>query len=166
MSHRSLLAGVVALAVIAVSATPAGAVQKYKFSFVGTTSLPALAATWQWPPNQFNRGRRDDDSFAVLSGRGCGTRPNKAVWRLRLQTGELPAYTLKIDFVHNSDQKNPAPVVNSRYSGTPAANIKFTVRFPALPSQVTLVAKPTGDVANLQLLPATSKIKRTRVSHC
>ena len=169
MRARRLLAALLSLAVVmAVAATPASAKTrpKYKYSFSGTPAAPAMKATWEWPVNKFNKNRRDSDSFAVIKGSGCGTKPSKARWKVSLQSGTLPAQTLIIDFVPNPDQKNPAPVTHAMYPGEPMADVQFTLRFPGTGKTLTLIAKPNGDVASMTLAPSTATLTRKRVKHC
>ena len=174
MFRPRLLTLTLSLVIAAAAAAPAQAAvhRKYRFTFSGANALraattpPALKATWEWPVNKFNRNRRDTGDFAVLSGSGCGTRPDNARWKIREKSGTLPAQSLIIDFVHNPDQKNPAPVVDSQYAGEPPADIKFTLRFPSTGKTLTMLAKPHGDIANFQFSPATTTISRKRVTHC
>ena len=159
MSSVRRVAGLaVALAILAAAVAPevAGAARKYRFSFTAK-----LHMDWQWPPNPNNGGQRAAQAFEVLGGRGCGTRPSRAVWRIRDQTpgSGLGSSTLKIRV-----PGNPAQVADARYFAGSAAEVQAFLRFSR--STVTLAAVPHGDVAGLEIGPGTATIRRTRVARC
>jgi hypothetical protein len=163
MLARRWIAVAGAAALMTAGAAAAQAKQKYRFSFKQT-----MSATWEWPPNQFNHGLRDTGGYTLLSGKGCGTKPSKAIWTITHNVAEsLPASTLKIDLVHTGAQKNPAKVVDSNYGGTPAADVQMFLKFPtARTGKVTLSAQPSGDVANLAITPPTATVKAKKTKKC
>ena len=150
-----------AVACVAVLAAPAGAgaAQKYRFRFATT-----LHMDWQWPPNAANGGQRAAQAFEVLGGRGCGTRPGRAVWRIRFQTpgSGLSPSTQKLDLIRRP--RNPARIVDARYYVPPTADVQGFLTFAR--TQVTLSAVPHGDVAGLEVGPQTATISRARVKRC
>src|SRR3954471_9281994 len=162
MSQSQRVASLVAGLLIAAAATApagAGAAQKYRFKF--TTKLHM---DWQWPANPNNKGRRDSQAYEVLGGKGCGTSPGKAVWKIVYQTPDsgLPPSTLKIDLIHMP--KNPARVVDARYGGEADAYVQGYLKFGL--TKVTLSAVSHGDVVGLEFGPKTAAIKKARVSRC
>jgi hypothetical protein len=161
-SRRLLGVGTVLLMVAgAVAPGTASARQKYRYKFTRT-----LHMAWQWPVNPNNRNRRDSQAFEVTGGKGCGTSPTRAVWKVVYRTPDsgLPAATLKIDLVHVPT--NPAPVVNARYSGEPQADVQGFLKFSR--TKVTISAKPHGDVAHLEFQPAShsASITRRKTAKC
>jgi hypothetical protein len=162
---RGLAAAVlVGLMAVAIFAAPGEAKKKQKYRFSFNT---VMHADWQWPVNPFNHNQRDTDQFEVRSGKGCGTAPSHAIWTLREKSGDqLPPFSFKVDLVHGTT-KNPAPVVDSNYGGTPSAEVKFFLKFGKKPtSKVTLSAQPTGDVAGLTITPPSAAVKAKKVKKC
>jgi hypothetical protein len=135
--------------------TASAARQKYRYSFTKT-----LHVDWQWPVNPNNRGRRDSQAYEVTSGKGCGTSPSRAVWKVVYRTPDsgLPAATLKIDLIHVP--KNPAKVLDANYGGEPAADVQIYLKFN--PTNVTMSAIPHGDVVGLEFVPASRKVAITK----
>src|SRR5689334_4815091 len=131
LRSRGLAAAALAGLILAlVVAAPGAAKTKPKYQFSFNTKLQA---DWQWPVNQFNHNQRDTDRVLVSSGKGCGTKPSHAIWHTRQQngdTGQLPPYTFLIDLVHGTT-KNPAPITNAQYPGTPQASVQFFLKFPS-----------------------------------
>src|SRR3954454_10102612 len=159
-SSRRVVGLAIALVVSAgVAAPAAGAAQKYRFKF--TTKLHM---DWQWPADPKNNGRRDSQAYEVLSGKGCGTSPGKAVWKIVYQTPDsgLSPSTLKIDLIHVPT--NPAKVVDARYGPDAAASVRGYLKFGR--TKVTLSAVPHGDVVGLELSPDTATIARSKVRKC
>jgi hypothetical protein len=153
----AVLAGLMAAVIVAVPGE-AKTKPKYKFTLAGP-----LHVDWQWPVNPNNRNQRDTGSFDVQSGKGCGTSPSKAIWNLKEKSGDLPAFSFKVDLVHGTT-KNPAKVVDEQYGGVPAADVQILVRFGK--SKATLVTQPHGDVAGLTANPGSTAIKAKRVKKC
>ena len=137
----------------------ASAAQKYRFRFATT-----LHMDWQWPPNANNGGARAAQAFEVLRGKGCGTSPRRAVWRIVFQTpgSGLSPSTQKLDLVRRP--RNPAKIVDARYYVSPAADVQGFLRFGR--RNVTLSAVPHGDVAGLEISPNTATITRSKVRRC
>ena len=158
------LAGIGAVVLIVLGATApsqAKSKPKYRYKLTGT-----LHMDWQWPVNQFNKGRRDSDSFDVQKGTGCGTKPTRAIWNVTSQSGDLPAQTLLIDFVHGVN-KNPAKVTDANYAGTPTADVQIYLGFSGGKTpKATLTAQPHGDIIGPNINPATAGISAKRVKKC
>jgi hypothetical protein len=153
----AVLAGLIAAVIVAVPGE-AKTKKKYKFTLAGP-----LHVDWQWPVNPNNRNQRDTGSFDVQAGKGCGTSPSKAIWKLTEKSGDLPSFSFKLDFVHGTT-KNPAKVVDSNYGGVPAADVQVLVRFGK--TSATLIAQPHGDVVGLTMNPGKAAIKAKRVKKC
>jgi hypothetical protein len=162
MSRPQRVAGLVTALLIAAAATApagAGAAQKYRFKF--TTKLHM---DWQWPGNPDNNGRRDSQAYEVLGGKGCGTSPGRAVWKIVYETPDsgLSPSTLKIDLIHVP--KNPAKVVDARYGGDASASVQGYLKFGR--TKATLSAVAHGDVVGLEFSPNTATITRSKVRKC
>jgi hypothetical protein len=163
-SRGLVAAGLAGLIAALVVAAPVDAEKKQKYRF---TFTQVMHADWQWPVNQFNHNQRDTGSFEVQSGKGCGTAPSKAVWTIEEKSGDqLPPNSLIVDLVHGTT-KNPAPVVDENYGGTPSAEVKFFLKFGKKPtSKVKLSAQPQGDVVGPTFTASSAPVKAKKVKHC
>lgn len=158
-SARRLFGLAFALALVGAAAVPgvAGAAQHYRFKF-----SDKLHADWQWPPD--DGGDRARQAFEILRGKGCGTSPGHALWRVVYWTpaSGLSPTTLKFDLVHRL--KNPVRVADAEYGVPSTAGVEGYLRFG--PTKVTLSAVPHGDVAGLAVDPSAAKLVKRRVRRC